>query len=76
MPPLEAYFERIDRYSNLGKDSPAPVPYLLSECQLQFWRDNGFVKVGNMLRYYGQSSCDVSRWVDEISSWERGVLSQ
>lgn len=74
VPPLESYYERIDRYSSLGKDRPGPVPYLLSECQLQFWRDNGFIKVRNMLGYYEQSPADVGHWVSEISNWEKGEL--
>lgn len=68
------------------------MPYLLSECQLDFWTQNSFVKVitfiqmndrfiqidlvvqvPNMLSYYERAPIDVSRWVDEVAAWEKGI---
>jgi len=73
VPSLESYFTMLDAHSSLGKGAVTGdnVPYILSDEQLQFWQENSFVKVPNMLNYYENKPVDVSQWVDEIASWEK-----
>jgi hypothetical protein len=55
--------------SNFGGTSNSC--YLLSDAQMQFWKNNGFLKVSNLLHQARVDINDVSKWVDDIADWPK-----
>jgi 2-aminoethylphosphonate dioxygenase len=68
VPPLEAWFPLIDKFSTgyTGGNS-----YVLSCQQIKHYKECGFLVVPNLLQFEGISTNDISGWVTEISSWEK-----
>jgi hypothetical protein len=45
--------------------------YTLSQCQLDFWQENGYLKVTNLLSYENVTPTEIDKWVDEIAAWPK-----
>jgi hypothetical protein len=43
--------------------------YLLSQLQLESFKENGFIKISNLLRFDQVSPSDLHTWVEEIAKW-------
>jgi predicted HD phosphohydrolase len=50
--------------------STTTCQYQLSAAQIQFFHENSYLKIQNLLPYYSMSADDVSTWIDDISTWE------
>jgi predicted HD phosphohydrolase len=68
VPSLDFYVPMIDELSNAASTANG---YLLSDLQLKFWNENGYLKVSNLLSYENILPGDVSDWVNEISNWPK-----
>jgi predicted HD phosphohydrolase len=62
VPPLASYFTITNTVLS---------EYVLSDIQIDFFHKNGFLKITNLLSYYGITSSQVGDWTNEISTWPK-----
>jgi 2-aminoethylphosphonate dioxygenase len=68
VPDLNHYFEMICRHLSPNPDH-VPHSYILSAPQLQFYQQNSYLKVTNLLPFLHISPSSLSEWTDEVASW-------
>jgi putative nucleotidyltransferase with HDIG domain len=66
VPNLESYQQAIQKMVTMN-----PLGYTLSQFQIDFFKQNSFLKVENLLSFDNIAPNDVGNWCEEISQWPK-----
>ena len=69
VPPFESYFPILRSCRQLSSADEQQL-YVLSPCQLSFYRANAYLKISNLLPCIGLEPGDLQRWVGDVESWD------
>jgi hypothetical protein len=74
VPPLESYTDIM--LSVCAPITAKTENYQLSRAQIDFYRANSYIKLTNLLPFYGISPSELSQWINDISLWEPGKTNE